>query len=579
MSAPDRMQRVKRGSLLLTCPLLACTGDFEGLLPGTSSGEDTMGPVSIEPTTMTSGDTALSATSVDGGGSSSEASTSSGDTGISSGDTGCSSDDTGGKGSWPLEGEVVITEIMPGDGAWFEIYNPTPCDSFQLEGCTVDGGGGDSDEDSFTIDVDLMIGPGEYRLFARESPYDRGFVADYQWPFAAFSFVAYKDFMNIRCDGVRIDRVGWVDKEDDSFPAGYSQSGSLDPDAYDAMANDTEPNWCEGATVYDADGHLGTPRYSNPQCGLGPIDHPIDSCRLQLPTVIVEDQDAEVTVYGRLHIAGLTDLTGVGDPAVRVLGHVGYGPAGTDPAVDATWTWVAAVPHPNYDPGAPDYEADHDEYWASFELPGPGTYDYAYRFTGDGGTTFTYCDGQAGSTDGYQPANAGHMTSNAVIPPGLWFSEYVEGGFNNHALEIYNPMAQAADIDGCELHMYHGVNPPYSDIELAGSIAAGDVLVICRDDIIDTTFCDVLTPFPLFDGDSAIELECSSFTVDVIGQIGLDPGDEWLMGGVGTQDETLRRSCSVTAGDSNGADVFDPSLEWATFPQDTFDDLGQYVCP
>jgi hypothetical protein len=95
-----------------------------------------------------------------------------------------------------------------------------------------------------------------------------------------------------------------------------------------------------------------------------------------------------------------------------VIGHVGYGTDGTDPAVDATWTWSAAVPNPNYDSGSPGYEADHDEYHATLSLPGPGTYDYAYRFSGDGGTTFTYCDGRiAGSADGYQPANAGQMTS------------------------------------------------------------------------------------------------------------------------------------------------------------------------
>jgi hypothetical protein len=35
----------------------------------------------------------------------------------------------------------------------------------------------------------------------------------------------------------------------------------------------------------------------------------------------------------------------------------------------------------------------------------------------------------------------------------------------------------------------------------------------------------------------------------------------------------------VTAGDPNGADVFDPSLQWATFPQNTFADFGQYICP
>jgi hypothetical protein len=696
MGAPDRMQRMARGSLLLICPLLACSDDTLELQPGaTSSGEDTMGPVSLDPsvddtgpsneTSASSGE--LGSSSGDSVGSSSGDShssssgesvgSSSGDSGdshsSSSGDSGgpgcgddhqdpgeecdgtdlaaydcvtlgpdftdgtlacapdctfdtstcwtcgngvmegqeaCDGTDLGGLGCadigggltggvlgcdaacahdttactnvpWPAAGEVVITEIsdsstyIPMD--WFEVYNPSPDTSFQLGGCTVDS----TDDAGFDIDVDLVIGPGEYRVFTADSTYDPGFVADLRWKIPGLRFSSWEDHLSVVCNDVLVDGVYWSDKDASTLPFGH-YSASLDPGSYDAVANNVDANWCESITPYASHHNgLGTPRYTNPVCDIGPVDYLIDSCRLQLPDVIIEDQGNEVTVLGRLRIAGLTDLSIVGDPAQQVMGHVGYGPVGTDPAVDATWTWEAAFPNPGYDAVSPGYEADHDEYHASVSLPGPGTYDYAYRFSGDGGTTFTHCDGQpAGSTDGYQPGNAGHMTSNPAVVPSLYFSEYVEGLNEDQALEIYNPTAEAADIDACELHVYHnGSLVAYSNIDLAGSIAAGDVLVVCTRSVGDGSFCDVFSPVYFFRGDDAVELECSGITLDVIGQIGFDPGTEWLVGGVGTQEETLRRSCSVTAGDSNGADVFDPSLEWATFPMDIYADLGQYVCP
>jgi predicted extracellular nuclease len=218
-------------------------------------------------------------------------------------------------------------------------------------------------------------------------------------------------------------------------------------------------------------------------------------------------------------------------------------------------------------------------------VPAPGTYDYAFRFSGDDGATFTYCDGQAaGSSDGYQPANAGQMTSSPGAVSNLFISEYAEGSSNNKAFEIYNPAATDADLTGCEVRFYFNGNVvSTASVTLAGTLLADDVLVVCDDSIDPLVFnpanCDILSSSTFFNGDDALELNCSGTTLDVIGQIGLDPGTEWLVGGVGTADETLRRSCTVTAGDSNGADVFDPSLEWASFPQNTFGDFGQYVCP
>jgi hypothetical protein len=45
-------------------------------------------------------------------------------------------------------------------------------------------------------------------------------------------------------------------------------------------------------------------------------------------------------------------------------------------------------------------------------LPPAGEYDFAVRFSGDGEATWTVCDaGDAGSSNGYAPADAGQLTS------------------------------------------------------------------------------------------------------------------------------------------------------------------------
>lgn len=162
----------------------------------------------------------------------------------------------------------------------------------------------------------------------------------------------------------------------------------------------------------------------------------------------------------------------------------------------------------------------------------------------------------------------------------LYFSEYVEGSSNNKALEIFNASAVAANLDACEIRFYfNGGVAPSNTLGLTGSLASDDAWVICDDNIADMSFCDELGAGPFFNGDDAIELACNGTTLDVIGQIGLDPGLEWVAGGVSTVDQTLRRACAVTVGDTNGANAFDPSLEWVSFPQNTYTDLGQHVCP
>lgn len=145
-----------------------------------------------------------------------------------------------------------------------------------------------------------------------------------------------------------------------------------------------------------------------------PVAYDIGFCRLQFPDAIETTVGAQIDVFGRVYIAGLTDLSDVNDLAPTVGGWVGYGPDGSDPQIDAGWTWTAGVPNGGYGPASPGAEANNDEYQAVLTAPAAGSYDFAFRFSGDGGMTFTYCDGQpAGNSDGYQPANAGQLTVEA----------------------------------------------------------------------------------------------------------------------------------------------------------------------
>ena len=87
-----------------------------------------------------------------------------------------------------------------------------------------------------------------------------------------------------------------------------------------------------------------------------------------------------------------------------ILAEVGYGADGSDPSAGG-WTWVGATYNT-------DIMMNNDEYQGALIVPSPGIYDYAFRYSGDGGITWLYCDLGAGSSDGYNPADAGQLTVN-----------------------------------------------------------------------------------------------------------------------------------------------------------------------
>ncbi len=109
----------------------------------------------------------------------------------------------------------------------------------------------------------------------------------------------------------------------------------------------------------------------------------------------------------------------------------------------------------------------------------------------------------------------------------------------------------------------------------------GAVYAVCHGSANATLLaaCQTTDGHMTYNGNDALELVCNGATMDVIGQIGNDPGATgWGTGNCTTTDHDLRRKCSVTQGRADGSTPFDPATEWDCFGPDAFDDLGLRVC-
>src|SRR5678815_2741347 len=128
----------------------------------------------------------------------------------------------------------------------------------------------------------------------------------------------------------------------------------------------------------------------------------------------------------------------------------------------------------------------------------------------------------------------------------LFFSEYVEGTSNNKAVEIFNGTGAAVDLatGGYALQMYfNGSSTAGLAIALTGTVASGDFYVVAQAAASPAILAqaDQTNGSGWFNGDDAVVLAKAGVAVDVIGQIGVDPGTEWGSGLTSTADNTLRR--------------------------------------
>jgi predicted extracellular nuclease len=178
-------------------------------------------------------------------------------------------------------------------------------------------------------------------------------------------------------------------------------------------------------------------------------------------------------------------------------------------------------------------------------------------------------------------------SSAGAVPSELFFSEYIEGSSNNKALEIYNGTGAPVNLTDGKYGLqifFNGSSTAGLTVNLNGTIAPGDVFVFAATtaDPAILAQADQTSSAGLFNGDDAVALVKVPSggglqLLDVIGQIGFDPGTEWGSGDASTADNTLRRKGTIQAGDTDGSDAFVPSAQWVGFAINTFDGLGSHT--
>ncbi|MFE9693923.1 lamin tail domain-containing protein [Micromonospora sp. NPDC005806] len=169
----------------------------------------------------------------------------------------------------------------------------------------------------------------------------------------------------------------------------------------------------------------------------------------------------------------------------------------------------------------------------------------------------------------------------SAAPTDLFISEYVEGSSNNKAIELYNGTGAPVDLAaaGYQLQLFFNGATTSTNVALSGTVAAGDVFVFAASSAAAAILAQADQTYggSLYNGDDAIVLRKGTTVIDSIGQVGVDPGTEWGTGLASTADNTLRRLPSVTSGDTDPSDSFDPAVQWAGFATDTFDGLGSHT--
>lgn len=378
---------------------------------------------------------------------------------------------------------------------------------------------------------------------------------------------------------------------------------------------------CLAAVVCDATAFPGGDRFA--------VDAFTGTCYVSFDTEQTTFADAQTACVGAGgHLATITSAAE--DTLVRGVQNASENPwiGGVDDAntTDAVFTWVTGEPFTftSFDTGEPDDDVgvggngdclhlNPNGAWADTnctldtfvagricEIEVDACHDGVVhpgeecQDTGAGDNCSETCEVEDGCGDGNLDAGEQCDDDNLANGDGcsatcetetLFISEYVEGSSSNKAVEIRNPSATSTfdfATTACSLRLYsNGSATASATVALTGTIAPNDVFVVCNGGAVPaiTSVCDQTSNTVInYNGDDAVELVCGGTTLDVLGQIGVDPGTEWGTGLTSTADNTLRRKCQFRNGDADGSDVFDPALEWDGFAVDTFGGIGVAEC-
>ncbi|MBK8138144.1 MAG: ExeM/NucH family extracellular endonuclease [Chloroflexi bacterium] len=137
-------------------------------------------------------------------------------------------------------------------------------------------------------------------------------------------------------------------------------------------------------------------------------------CALQFPSSFtVSGGQATPSIFGRVYEDDAGVLTNDPGAHASVVGQVGFGPLSSDPTNNLAWLWYPTTF--NVQVGS------DDEYQGTFQAPYVGSatqFSYTYRFSVDGGATYTPCDLDGNGTNAGLSLSTAQLGTMTVNPNG-----------------------------------------------------------------------------------------------------------------------------------------------------------------
>ncbi|MGC1473609.1 MAG: lamin tail domain-containing protein [Psychroserpens sp.] len=178
------------------------------------------------------------------------------------------------------------------------------------------------------------------------------------------------------------------------------------------------------------------------------------------------------------------------------------------------------------------------------------------------------------------------MAATGAGATDLFFSEYIEGSSNNKYLEIYNGTGADVSLENYSVELYaSGTGPNNTEDFTSGfptTLADGNVIVLQNSSATIYTGTTFNSSVCNYNGDDTIVLKNNGVVIDIIGNLGCDPGSSFSSASNNLQNETLVRSASVCEGvaidPSNPPCEFSTlETEWTSFGQDDVSNLGSHT--
>lgn len=190
---------------------------------------------------------------------------------------------------------------------------------------------------------------------------------------------------------------------------------------YAARFRTTQP---QGDWFYcDLDGNSPDDPFESEELGVLEVEDPgmaaISFCQTELMAAQIEPGQTTMEITGAVYVAGITNMAGQGN---GVTAELAWGPRDMDPS---TWTEFVSPTYKEDADGLNPGDLANDRYAGQITVANEGDYGFAYRFSLDGGATYSWCDvdGSDGTEAGFQSDRVGSLTVSTAPGPQITFCQ------------------------------------------------------------------------------------------------------------------------------------------------------------